>query len=75
MRSLISIKDANFYDEIRFSVPEASYEEITSISLDFTLHSCLKFSELVAFILLSIVATWVYVRFVTNIAGLESRAS
>ena len=75
VRSLINITDANIYDAIGVSVPEASYEKITSIRIDFTLHSCLRFNELVAFILPSIVATWVYVLFVANIGGLESSAS
>ena len=75
VRSLINITDANIYDAISVSIPEASYEEITLIKFDFTLHSCLRFSELFAFILPSIAATWVYVRFTANIGGLESSVS
>ena len=75
VRSPINITDANIYDATSVSVPEASYEEITSIRVDFILHSCLIVSEIFAFILPSIVATWVYVRFIANIGGLESSAS
>ena len=75
VRSLINITDANIYDAISVSFPKTSYKKISSITIEFTLHSCLRFSEHVAIILPSIVATWVYVRFVANIGGLESSAS
>ena len=75
VRSLSNITDANIYDAIGVSVAEASYDEIVSIRVDSTWHSYLRFSELVAFILPSIVATWIYVRFITIIGGLESSAS
>ena len=75
VRSLINITDANIYDAICISYPETSYKKITTVTVDFTLHSCLRLSEHVVIILPSIVAAWVYVRFVANIGGLESSAS
>ena len=75
VRSLINITDAAIYDAISVSIPEASYKEISSIRVKFTLHPCLRFSDFVAFILHSIVATWVYERFIANIGGLGFSAS
>ena len=75
VRSLINITDANICDVISVSVPKASYEDITSIRVDYTSYPCLKFSEIFAFILPSIVATWVYMQFIANIGGLESSTS
>ena len=78
VRSLINITDANIHDAIGISIPEvSSYEEITSIRVDFS-QCIIPVSDLVKlfdFIFPSIIATRFYVRFVANIGGLESSAS
>ena len=75
VRSLINITDTSIYDAISMPVLEVSYDEIISSRVYFTLHLCLIFSEMFAITLPSIIAEWVYVRFIANIGELESSRS
>ena len=68
---MIDITDANIYDAISTSIPKSSNQQVITNNLELTFYPYLGFNKSVDITIPSNVATWIDVRFITNIGGLN----